>query len=1668
MKVISSSFIISFIICIFSSPTNTYSQPYANSWIDYEKAYFSMKVYENGIYHISYEQINDALSEAGISVSTIHPAWYQVYAKGQQIPIYVSSATGQTSLQQGDYIEFYAEKNDGWLDQVFYSSEETQPNPYYSLITDTAQVYLTWDASTSATKLRMQVIRDDNFQSFTPSPFFYATEQVIFNQTYYAGNTANQLLNPAYESAEGWFDYAFTRGQSKTKQLPLSNIYTNAQASFQTAVIGASNYAYLEPDHHVRLSIGSNIIFDTLYEGYSFIPINFDVPASFLNNSSPALIFNSIDDLGNDENPDRNTIPFINFQYPHTTDMDNNSTFSMIIPNTAQAKTFLQMTNINIGASDTAWLYHFDNNSIKKIKVFPENGFFNVLVPNTGASKKCFLATEAAAKTTELKPINNSDAKFTNYGDNIYLNKNYFIFSNRVLREQAESYNTYRSINYESLLLEMEELYHQFSYGIRKHPLAISNYLKFANDHYNQKPSHVFLLGKAYNPVLTRKNSGYFENNLVPSYGYPPSDQLIGKGSSLDKDTSMYLSIGRLSAKDQEDVISYLNKVTQYESAQSTPEEWMKNILHFGGGTSSSEQQLFASYLRDYEAIAKDTLMGAFVSTFLKTSTNPIQINQAEQIKDLINNGVSMLTFFGHSSGSGFDQSIDDPANYDNEGKYPFLLANSCLAGDIFNQNYSFSEEFVLIENKGMIGFLASDFQALASSLNVFSESFYKNFCIFHYNESVGKSIQSTVRNILSDPQFINDRTMKITCYQMVLHGDPAIKINAQEKPDFFLDNTKIFTEPKNVTSEIDSFKVNIIHTNIGKAVSGDILTEIIHQYPDGSSEKHYRQIPATKFKDTLSLYLPVDLQKGIGLNSIKVNIDYLNQINEISEINNFAEKEIFIKSADVIPVFPANYAIYPSDNLTLKASTGYPFATANNYIFEIDTTDSFDSDFKKGQVIPNAQGIVSWDLPISLEPQKVYYWRVSIDTSNGHEANWRESSFQSIPETEGWGQSHFYQFKNNNYQYVSYNRPERHFEFVNSFQSVQIQTGYYPNTYIYDQWIKVNGSIIGYGSCLGNNNGLKFAVFDSTSFKPWISDPDSLVFGNQHCFPYPKESFDFYTTDSLNRAKVTNFINAIPDNNYVALFSHKSHNAEAYEEELLQAFESIGSAYIRSLDNNKPYILFGKKGSFPGEANERIGENNTSVISLEDSAKTKWNEGKIRSVIIGPSMEWQSIHWSFHNQEQNSSDSIYLNVYGIKANGTSELLKEHIPPDSLNLYQIERFIKASEYPFMQLEAVMRDDTLQTPPQMDYWRVIHKGVPEFALDPATHFVFYDDTLQEGDSIMFAVAIRNISTIDSDSLRVKYWITDKNQQNTTIPYSRQAPVNAESFFVDTIKATTRGLSGTNSFWVEVNPDFDQPEQFHFNNIGELLLHIKKDDRNPLLDVTFDGIHILDGDIISAKPLIEISLNDKNEFLLLDDTSNIKVFMQYPSEAEPRRIYFFEEGREKMIFYPATSSSNICKIDYPASFETDGTYTLIVQAKDASDNNSGAYDYQISFEIINKSTITEVMNWPNPFSTRTHFVFTLTGSEIPTYFKIQIMTITGRVVREIDMAELGPIHIGRNVTTYAWDGKDEYGDQLANGVYLYRVITHIKGKEIEKNATEASKYFKKDFGKMYLMR
>ena len=1613
---------------------------------------------------------------AGVPIGSFDPRSFQIFNNGAEQNIIVKDEnTGVFSTN--DYIEFYANKNDGWFDAQLFNAQGTQANKFFSLFNDTSTYFLTWNSSLSNKRMSLDTANNAaSFGPYAPQSYFFAENHQDYTGSYFYGATnALGATDAEYSIGEGWFDIGMSLNGSLTKTISTPSFYASGpNSTLSFTVVGAS-----DPPHHLRVTMPGYQI-DSTYSGYKILHFTHQIPSSLLNSSGNQIKFYSIGDLNT--NADNSTVAYIDLKYPQSFNLNNSSTYRMyILDDIQQGKAYLYITNFSVAASDTVWLYDLTNH--RKINVVYNGITCQTLVPNSGGEKLCYItSTGQFNNVAAITPVNmdlNNYAKFTNFNASPNNASDYLIVTHKSLMSAVQDYKNYRlSTGYNVLIADVDELYDQFAYGIKKHPLAIRNFARFAFSKFIMKPKFLFLIGKSLNAVDYRFDATNYANTLVPTFGVPPSDNLF-TSRIIDTLYQPAIPTGRLAAQNIGHVTLYLNKVIEYETAQimaqqepqQNPPLWMKNVLHFGGGGNINEQNQLASYLTMYKNIIKDTLFGGYVRTFLKTSSAPIQINESDSLRKIINNGVSLMTFFGHASGVGFDQSIDNPSEYQNQAKYPFLFANSCYAGDIFTTGWSSSEDFVLIANKGVIGYLASTALSPSSALQLYAKAFYNNISNLNYGQPVGNCIQQTVKNVQTTN--LSNPFIKEICLVSILHGDPAIKLNHFDKPDFEVNSSSIFYTPAIVSTEVDSFTVNVISTNLGRAVPGHFFVEVKRIYPDNATTTTYqKQIPATKYKDTIAFKLPVDIANGVGINTLRVSLDVSDEFpNEITKTNNVVTVNLIIKASYIVPIYPSKYAIVPNANVTLKASTGDPFAGLKNYIFQIDTTDAFTS--PKVQHVSHTGGLVTWQLPFTLTDSTVYYWRVGIDNA---QPNWRESSFQYITNARGWGQAHYFQFKDDTYQYVTYDKPNRDFIFFNNFKTLSVQAGVYPNIPWQEEWYKLNGSVMDLWSCLSDvGNGMKFAVFNPISGEPWYSHNvgnNIGQYGNDHCKAYDVPAFDFFTDYPPNsagfRQKITNFINIVPNGYYILAFNHINDFAQNFEEPLYQAFESFGSSYIRVIQNNTPYIIFGTKGKAIGSAHEVNGLNINSVITLTDSIKTKWNQGYVKSELIGPATKWNSLHWRYKSVNNIATDSVRLAVIGIKSNGQQDTIFHGISSDSLDINNLNTIINAHIHPYLYLIAFMKDDSMHTPAQMKRWQVLYDGVPETCLNPSAHFFFHKDTLKQGDKLIFSCAIQNIGDYNMDSLLVAYWILDKDRNKIPITYSRKRPHPVGDIFIDTVTYKTNNLSGLNTFWVEVNPNSDQLEQYHINNIGDLPFYVQVDKTNPLLDVTFDGVHILDGDIVSAKPKIQIVLRDENKFLAVNDTSLFRVFMQNPGMTDPERIYFVKNGVEIIKFYPATLPQNVCRLEYSPGLLPDGTYILTVQAKDASQNTSGSNDFKISFEIINKSTITEVLNYPNPFSTSTRFVFTLTGSEVPTYMKIQIMTITGKVVREIDMTELGNIHIGRNITQYAWDGKDQYGDRLANGVYLYRVITRMNDKSIDLNQTSASKYFNHEFGKMYLFR
>jgi len=693
------------------------------------------------------------------------------------------------------------------------------------------------------------------------------------------------------------------------------------------------------------------------------------------------------------------------------------------------------------------------------------------------------------------------------------------------------------------------------------------------------------------------------------------------------------------------------------------------------------------------------------------------------------------------------------------------------------------------------------------------------------------------------------------------------------------------------------------------------------------------------------------------------------------------------------------------------------------------------------------------------------------------------------LREKNGWGQSNFFQFDNDeiandNYNFINFNTPSRGWTFNANGHTLQCHTYGMTSvnvTNLYATQYTIDNYVEGYAGCQ-LNPGIYVAVIDKTTLQPWSNH--SYNFNNANtivgsringCDTDVDYKFEFWDNSPSQTAGLINMLNSIPNGDYILAYSWYEGQFKkpglTNDSLIVAAFENLGATQMGAHrttpgQDSIPWIFFVQKG-LPTGAIQKYGASANSEVQLSVELNSNDSYGSIISSLIGPAARYDSLSWFQRPDDKGPlTDSTRLNIVGIQPNGNSKTLQAGITPTVANMYISS--INPTQFPYIQLTVYTKDGVNHTPAQMNWWRVFYQPVPEIAVNPNIYTYYHADTLQYGDNLRFQTTVQNISDWPIDSTQLLIWTMNKSNVITYHnPTKRVKPLNPG----DTAKISfvyPDAISNTNSLqtvWFEINPEGytdTKLEQYHFNDYAEKSFYSYGDKINPLLDVTFNGIHILNNDLVSAQPSILITFMDENKFLPLNNPANFKVYLN-PIGA-PQQLVPYGPA---LSFTPATLPQNKCNLLLTPTL-TDGTYQLTVQGTDASGNLSANNSYTINFQVINKSMISEVVNYPNPFSTSTRFVFTLTGSEIPTTFKIQIMTITGKIVREITEDEIGPMHIGTNITQFAWDGTDKYGAKLANGVYLYRVVTSINGQSIANYQTAADKYFTKGWGKMFLMR
>jgi hypothetical protein len=126
-------------------------------------------------------------------------------------------------------------------------------------------------------------------------------------------------------------------------------------------------------------------------------------------------------------------------------------------------------------------------------------------------------------------------------------------------------------------------------------------------------------------------------------------------------------------------------------------------------------------------------------------------------------------------------------------------------------------------------------------------------------------------------------------------------------------------------------------------------------------------------------------------------------------------------------------------------------------------------------------------------------------------------------------------------------------------------------------------------------------------------------------------------------------------------------------------------------------------------------------------------------------------------------------------------------------------------------------------------------------------------------------------------------------------------------------------------------------------------------------------------------------------------------------------------------------------------TPGPHSLKIKAWDAMNNSN---EKILEFVVGNKDELVldHVLNYPNPFTTKTAFWFEHNHPFTDLYTRIEIYTVSGKLIKTLTRTINNE---GNRSSEIEWDGRDDYGDRLARGVYLYRLtVSTPDGKKANK--------------------
>ncbi len=1649
------------------------------NWIDQSAKYVKLTVTRDGLYRILPSDLTTAGVNFDLAQNQFTARNLRCFNHGKEVRIWVDSdANGNITG-----IEFYGEHLAGFPLPTAPSANERPVPEYYNIYTDKNVYWLTNSSVHTSAPPRRYTARSPAKSGSTPvvvsggvalhheRDYFYhngsdgsSDETRTKQQTQYYDGERYEWFEMHGPNVDPQHHGDTSRVVDTFYVSSLPSDAASRTAHFSCSLRGISSLGSVDDHHRAQMRLNGRTIADQMFLNYDYATLPTGIPLSDLRiglNTLEIVSVGTFDDL------DAFYLDYWDLAYDDALTPSADTAIAngqWRFTATGLATVF----QLGLVSSDAPHLYDLTEGA----RILGNSGAF------LDSSNTQSILYAAATPASFLK----CDAISTwNIGGgpgwsilNSATQVDYLVITHPDFATQAGKLAVRRaSAGLKTKVVTTDEVYNAFDYGSDE-PEALRRYLSYAYYHYQQTPpvSLVTLVGDAswdpkmnMNNVLHAQGDRSNQRSFIPSYGWPVSDfyyTLVD--TALDLSTIMPgMVIARIPIATAAEGDEYISKLIEYED--NAPADWNRRWLFIAGGDVGSQHAEFLAESHLYldsgnggvaMAHPPTDLNGTIIERKDFTQTDPSQIGA---IEDAIRAGQSLMYFAGHGATFITDVILPDAGELHNSGLYPLLVTLSCRTGAFaeynsvtLNESYIRANRGGSVQAYGTTGFgePVYDFTLTRKLFQLMRSASFDSTADSMRPHHLNMAILMTIAKL-----FTSDSAVSIgfasqnSRLQYAMLGDVATGYALRPQPEFSVHQNDITVYagdkvPRTFFSVGDSaITVSANIRNFGYHAGRPFVVRFEDKGPNNLNV--FDSVIVRQLVDSTSVSVRFPLTSlSIGQHTITVTVDPDHRFPQSDTMDDEASVRIQVNGLSATPFYPyeGSRGFCDADQSHAKFIVLLPQGSnpSDQVEFQLDTTNQFVSPILTKQATAGTSYYVRLDAAIPLAPvplSQVYWWRTRIHRSTGEYSPWEYASFGTAPASKSE---------------MCYSSTEQ--------LSSAIVSGL---------GVDANGSL-----SLPQQDSIRYLIHSHSNHdtskinlvsQVFINDKAIVLFSAQG-YAVARLTADGSSIDTVfefpidfNRLGDTAYtrpiresfiatIASIPDNIRAIVFTNIQPAWPGITDDpgVTKAMQSLGSkAGFNNIGFFQSYAMIGMKGQAPGTAKEVFASLGSGGALLYDTIITFGTSGTAETPSTAVASHYGQFHWS--GRAPTGGSDIRFSILGSRRDGTGVDEVDTLRASQGTALDLTR-IDPRRYDRLAIRAAFtRASSATISPSVSSMELEYDAAPEFAFTQDSLSVTPRVT-SEGGPVVVHYGIQTLTCASADSVFVPL-LRQVSGKSDTVAYHLVRHIDGDSNITLSDTLQTFNQQGTARLTAVVNPNEAQNEQLLFNNSITGSYSIGRDTTAPYTEILLDERRIPTCGYVSAASHLTVNLYSSN---VLRDTVSNSIIAEILPEDRPNEIVDVSASQPhgytvEFIPSPTGKLQATLRLTPPKPW-TVGRWDVTAFVRDASGNTDTIHQ---CFTVSATNGIEHVMNYPNPFKDKTDFSFVL-RSDAQADVKVIVYTIAGRKIRT-----LIPTNLRAGLNWVEWDGRDENGNDVGNGTYLYRLTINGKnpdGSDVTDGLTQSA--------------